>query len=433
MPTNEAVNKPTPDREEVHLMDYFLVLARHSQMIIFASTAVAMVTLLVLLCVPNQYTATASSFPPQQNITLSAQLLENLGGSGSALPAGGSGLGGKAAGLLGLQSSSDLYIGCLTGNTIFNRIIERFNLREVYDTKYFHDARQKLRSRAEITLSDNGLIIVAVSDEDPRRAAEMANAFMEELDKLLQEMARKEAKDRLAFLEKERNQASVLLARSEEALCSFSEKSNVIQLDEQTKGAIEYIANLRASIDAKEVQLKVLRQKATPYNPEVLLLETELEGLKEKLRTVETQADKTCFGDVCITTSKVPVLGLEYFRLYRETKYQEALYQLYCKLVELARLDEVRDAAIVQVVDQAGPPEKKSKPKRTLIAGLGGIATFFTMIFFAFVAEYWQNTIRSESNATCLKQISKYLQQWRQEAQYLLFWRKNSSHKDIKS
>jgi len=418
---DDVVNKSSSGDEEVHLLDYFLVLAKHSQMVIFTSVAVTMLTLLVLLCAPNQYTAMASVLPPQQNMTLSAQLIENLGGS--ALSSTSSGIGGMAAGMLGIKTPADLYVGMLTCNTILDRIIERFKLKELYDKEYIEDVREKLSERAQISLADEGLINVAVTDEDPRRAAEMANAFIEELDKLLQKMAIHEAKGRQDFLEKERAQASRNLTKAEEALRAFSEQRSVIQIEDQTKGMLEYIANLRAAIDAKEVELQVLRQQATPYNYQVINLETELKSLKEKLHAAETQADQACIGDVCIATSKVPALGLEYMRLYREVKYQEGLYQLYTRMVEIARMDTVRDVAVIQTVDRATPPERESKPKRIIIAGLVGIASFFMMIFMAFGLEYCQNSAYSESDAPRLKQLANYAHQWRQDVQSLLFWR----------
>ncbi len=415
--------------DEVRLLDYLNVLAKHSRMIVFVSAGLSALTLLILLLFPNQYTAVARLLPPQQNLTLSAQLMDQLGGS--ALPlasAGAAGLGGMAANLLGLKSPGDLYVGMLTGNTIFDRIIKRFGLREYYRPWYsfkepyiIEDIREKLEKRAEISVGKDGIISIEVADEDPQMAAKMANAFIEELDKLLQGMAKKEAKERLAFVEKERSQTMLNLSRAEESLRAFSEQSSVLQIDAQTKGMIEYIATLRAAIDAKEVQIKVMRQQATPYNYDVIQLETELQGLKEKVRAAEAQeSTNPRQGDVMIATSKVPALGLEYLRLYREAKFQEGLYQLYCKLAELARTDQVRDATVLQIVDLASVPEKKSRPKRLLLTILVGIASFFILVFGAFVWEFCQKTTKADEDG--LDQFYGYIRQWRWDAQRLTQW-----------
>ena len=207
-------------------------------------------------------------------------------------PSGG--MAGMAAGFLGLKSPSDLYAGMMTGNTIFDRIIERFNLRRIYKEKYIETTRKALSKRANISAQKDGMITIEVTDKDPKRAAEMANAFAEELDKLLQGLAVQEAKGRLAFLEKERLQTSQNLTKAENALRTFSEQNSVIQIDTQTRGVLEYIAQLRAEIDAKEVQIQVMRQQATPYNYDVVRLETELKGLREKLASAEKQYDQTC-------------------------------------------------------------------------------------------------------------------------------------------
>jgi capsule polysaccharide export protein KpsE/RkpR len=266
----------------------------------------------------------------------------------------------------------------------------------------------------------DGIIKVEVTDKDPKRAAAIANAFAEELDKLLQGMSSKAAKEQLAFLEKERQKTVNNLAKAEEAVKGFSEAHNVFRIEDQIKGMIEYIATLRANIDAKEVQLKVLRQQATPFNYEVVRMETELKGLKEKLRETESQSEQTNFGDVSIATSKAPALGLKYLRLYREAKFQEILYQLYGKLVEMARLDEVRDTAVLQVVDQATPPEKKSKPQRLLITALVGVGTFVIMILVSFALENWHNASYSDSDALRVKQIKEYSGQCLQDVHRLL-------------
>jgi tyrosine-protein kinase Etk/Wzc len=408
----EPNNNPAVVDDEIHILDFLIVLAKYSRMIIFSSVAVMALTFLVLLILPNKYIATARLLPPQQNITMSAQLLNSLGGGGTpGAPVTGGGMTGMAAGLLGLKSPSDLYVGMLNGTTIYDRIIERFNLRQLYKEKYIETARRALSKKASISAQREGMIAIEVTDKDPRRAAEMANAFAEELDRLLQGLAVQEAKSRLAFLEKERLQTSQNLTKAENTLRSFSEQNSVIQIDTQTRGALEYIAQLRAEIDAKEVRVQVMRQQATPYNYDVVRLETEVKGLRDKLANAEKQYDQACAGDVCLTTAKVPALGLEYMRLYREVKFQDALYQLYTKMVELARLDMAKDFSLVQVVDQAQPPERKSN-KLLLPAALVGLGTCFIMIFIAFGYEYWQNAKDRQENSRRLSLIKDNLKWW---------------------
>jgi len=412
---DEPVNKTSPDDGEVHLLDYLIILAKYSRMIIIASAAVTVLTYLILFILPNKYTSTARLLPPQQNLTLSAQLLDSLGARvspGAGAGGGGmGGMGGMAASLLGLKSPVDMYVAMMTSETVLDPIIARFHLMKLYKTRYHEDARKALSKNAKITPGKkDGIIVIEVTSTNPKLAAEMANAFIEELDRLLQGLALQEAKGRSTFLEKERLQASQNLTKAEESVRLFSEKNSVLQIDTQTRGAIEYVARLRAEIDTREVSHQVLRQQATPFNYDMVRVETEIKGLKEKLRSAESQLEN-CVSDVCLPTSKAPSLGLEYLRLFREAKFQESLYQLYTRLVEVARLDMVRDVAVVQVLAPAMPPERKSN-KRLFPSMLAGMITFFMMSFVVFGREYMQNVNNREDDVQRLSVLKDYLRPW---------------------
>ncbi len=409
---DEPVNTTSHNADQDNPLKYLVILARSSRLIIFTSLAVAVLTYLILFILPNKYTAKARLLPPQQNLTLSGQILDSLGGRSISTAAGPGGVGGMAAGLLGLKSPGDLYAGVMTGDTVFDRIIDRFNLMKLYKVKYIEDARKNLGKFAKITSNKKDTIItVEVTSYTPEQAAAMANAFVEELDLLLHGLTMQEAKGRMTFLEKERLQASQNLQKAEESLRHFSEKNSVLQIDAQTRGVLEHIARMRADIDAKEVYLQVLRQQATPSNPDMIRSETELKGLKEKLRASETQYDN-CLSDVCLPANKTPGLALEYIRLYREVKFQEGLYQLYIKLVEIARLDMARDDAVIQVVDRAKPPQKRSN-KRLLPSLLAGMATFFMMILVSFSRESFRNISAREDDAPYLSELHDSLKPWK--------------------
>lgn len=415
----ETQNNPTPDNDEIHYLDFLIVLAKYSRLIIYTTAAVMVLVCLMLFILPNKYTSTVRLLPPQQNLTLSAQLLNTLGGAGTpGASATGGGAAGLAAGLFGLKSPSELYAGMLTGNTIFDRIIERFDLRRRYKEKYIEAARKALGKKTNITAQKDGMIAIVVTDKDPERAAAMANAFSEELDKLMQGLAVQEAKNRLVFMEKERLQTSQNLSKAENDLRTFSEQNNVIQIDTQTRGVLEYIAQLRAEIDAKEVAAQVMLQQATPFNSDVVRLKTEIKGLRDKLSSAEKQSDQAYSGDVSLTTAKVPTLALEYMRLYRELKFRDSLYQLYTKMVELARLDMMKDFSVVQIVDKATPPEKNSN-KRLLITMLTGVVTGFIMIFLSFIIEYWRNMSHSAAEAEKHEELMGYLRPWLHNAKRL--------------
>jgi tyrosine-protein kinase Etk/Wzc len=419
----KAVTEDTGQNDEKSLLDSLIVLAKYGRMIVFTSAAVTIITYLTLFISPNRYTSTSRLLPPQTNLTLAAQLMDSLGGGITPGTSTGGGWGGLSS-LLGLSSPSDIYVGMLESDTIADRIIARFNLRKIYQTRDIEETRKALKSNASLNIEKkSSFITIKVTDKNPKRAAEMANAFVEELENLLKVLADQEAKSRLIFLEKERILANHNLTKAEEELRTFSERNSVIQIDTQTKGILEYVANLRAEIDAREVQAQVLRQQATTSNYDMVRLETEIKGLKEKLLNAEKRMDKACIGDVCINTSKVPKLGLEYIRLYREVKFQEILYQTFCKLMEIARLDMARNIKIISLVDKALPPERRSN-SRLLPSIMIGVGTFFIMIFVAFGMEHWQNIHRNPDEAQRVSIIINYLKprdKWLKKPNWLIF------------
>jgi tyrosine-protein kinase Etk/Wzc len=392
--------------DELNPLDYLIVLAKYARMIIITSVAVIILVYLYLFLRPNVYTSVTRLLPPATNLTLSGQLLESFGGGILPGSAQYGGIGGLSA-MLGLPSPVDIYAGILKSNTIADRIIARFHLCKLYNLKNIESVREILRRKTDIFVDKkNGLIIIKVTDKDPKKAAEIANG--NELAKLLRGLALQEADSRFTFLNNERILANKNLTTAEVALRAFSQQYGVIQIDTQTKSVLDYIAQLRADIDAREVQIQVLRKQATPFNYDVVRLETEIKGLKEKLASAEKQMGQACKGDVCLSTSEVPSLGLEYIRLYREVKFQENLYQTFAKLAEVARLDKARHVTVISVVDRALPPETRSNT-RLLPAILMGMATFFVMIFVAFGMEYWENLQKNDDEARRIALIKNYL------------------------
>lgn len=416
-----TLNSSSAD-DEVGILNHLIILGKYSRKIVYSSIIVAVLTYAILLLIPVQFTATARVVPPTQNITLSAQLMDGL--LGTIMPGrGGAGLGELASGFLGLKSPAALYVGILTSDTIFDRIIERFDLRKRYNKKYIEQVRKKLASRADIKATRDGLISINVDDEDRKRAADMANAFVEEMAILLRRVSEDEASTRLAFLEKKLQEASTNLSKAEENLRSFSEKSGVLQIDAQTRGVLQYIATLRAAIDAKEVEMQVLRQHAMPSNYTVMRLEAELNALRDKMREAESRESASPLGEAFIATGKVPALGLEYLRLLREAKFQDAVYQVYLKLVEMTRVDQVREPVVIQVIDHARPPEQKSFPQRLIITVIVFSATLIFMTVFLLFRESWQNRATPESTQQ-MRQLWEYLRWVKDDGRRLLFFRK---------
>jgi tyrosine-protein kinase Etk/Wzc len=338
----------------IDVLDLLLVLARNKRALLGIPFLVALITALISLTMDNVYTGTARILPPQQSSSASLALLAQLSGAAAIL--------GSATG----ARNADLYAGILKGHTIADKLIQRFKLQERFSKETVLDTRTTLRSRTEITPGRDGIISVSFDDTDPKLAADVANAYVEELQDLVQGLAITEASQRRVFFEQQLKKARAELADAEGELKKTQEKTGLIQLDQQGRAIIEAIARLRAEIAAKEVQILAAKSFATESNPEIVLLRQQLAGLRTELVKLE-KSGVNGGGDVLIPTGRVPEAGLEYLRKLRDLKYSEAILELMAKQYEVARLDEAKDMALIQFVDRAVPPDKKTKPYRSLI------------------------------------------------------------------
>ena len=251
----------------------------------------------------------------------------------------------------------------LTSRTIEDNLINRFDLRKVYRSKRYQDARKKLESRSEIIATKEGLISISVTDNDPKRAAEIANAYVDELHTLNQNLAITEASQRRLFYEQQIKAEQNELSAAELALKQVQEKSGLLQPEAQGRTIIASIADLRAQVASHEVQLQTMRSYATPNNPDLKRAETELAGLRGQLAKLERSNAAAGNGNIAIPARQMPEAELEYLRRAREVKYHEALYDFLGKQLEAARIDEGQNAILVQVVDKAVEPERKSGPQ----------------------------------------------------------------------
>ena len=352
-----------------------IILAKRKSFILVFVGTVAVVALIIACVIPKTYTADVKILPPQQNQSIAATaMLSQLGPLASL-----------ASQSLGLKSASDTYVAMLHSDTVANGLIDRFNLMSVYKSKLRVDARRSLGSKSQIAAGKDGLITISVDDHDPQRAADLANGYVEELEKLTKTLAVTEAGKRRIFFEREVKVASDDLANAELALKQTQEKTGLIMLDSQSKAMIESVSALRARYAAQEVTVQSMRAFATPENPDLVRAEKELAALGDQLARLEGGKGKRMFTDVPI--ENVPTAGLEYVRKLREVKYREALFELLAKQYEAAKIDEARDALIVQVLDKAAPPEKKSAPHRSVIVLVATILAFLVAVLAAFFME----------------------------------------------
>jgi tyrosine-protein kinase Etk/Wzc len=386
-------NHQSPDDEEISLLDLVIVLAKHKKLILGLPFAAAVVAVGYSLSLPNIYTGTTRILPPQSQSTASSMLAQQLGS-----------LAGVVGGVAGIRNPNDLYVGMLKSRTVADDLIQRFDLNAMYGQKLQSTTRLVLESMTKITAGKDGIITIEVDDKDPKRAAELANAYVEELFKLTKVLAVTEASQRRLFFERQFVEARDNLAKAEAAARQAIEKGGLVQVEGQGRAIVETTARLRGQITVKEVQIGAMRAFAAEQNPELRLAQQELEAMRRELARIEGTS-----GSKSADSRESDGGGIDSLRLLRNVKYHETIYELLAKQFEIAKIDEAKDSAVVQVMDKAIEPDGKSKPKRTLIVLLTALVAGFVAVLWAFISEAGQKARQNPEQASRLEALRRYV------------------------
>jgi len=375
--TPESAGRAIEDIGEISLLDLLIVLAERKRLIFQVTAVFAILAIVISLVLPKRYTATVTLLPPQQNSSVGAALASQMGNlSGIAALAGGS---------LGLKNPNDMFVGMLKSRTVEDALVNKYRLMDEYHKKYASDARKKFENLATVDGSGkDGLIHISVEDPDPRRAAELANGYVDQFRGLSEHLAITEASQRRLFFERELEQAKNSLAKAEEALKQTQQSTGLIELSGQSKALIESAASLRAQITAREVQIQGMQTYATEENAQLIQAQRELESLRAQLAKLDgSEADPS--DELIVSKGRVSEAGMEYVRKLRDVKYNETIFEILARQFEIAKLDEAKQGALVQVVDPAIIPDKRSFPRRTLIVIGATVLGFLFGIFVAFL------------------------------------------------
>jgi uncharacterized protein involved in exopolysaccharide biosynthesis len=392
---------PAAKDDEISLLDLLIILARRKWLIFTITAVFGIVALCVSLLLPKSYKATVTVLPPQQGSSLSSAVMSQLGGLGS--------LGAIAGSSMGLKSPGDMYVAMFRSRTVEDAMIQRFGLMTEYHQKFMSGARKAFEKHAAVESgTKDTLLHISVEDKSPNRAAEMANAYVEEYQKLSQNLAIGEAGQRRLFFERQLEQAKDNLANAEEALKETEQKTGMIQLDSQARALIQSAAEIRAQIAAKEVQLQAMRTYATGQNSSVIQAQQELDGLRAQLAKLGGNADESSDG-LIVPKGKVPQAGLEYVRKLRDVKYYEAIFEILARQFEVAKLDEAKEGALIQVIDPAVVPDYKSSPRRAMITMIATAVGFLVGICMAFFREGMERLRRDPEQSERLDILRKAL------------------------
>lgn len=370
------------DDDEISLLDLLQTIVDNLRLLVLGPLAVGITALGISLLIPPTYTAKTQFLPPQQQQSAAASMLASLGS-----------LGGLAGAVGGIKNPADQFLAYMKSVTVQDTLIERFKLQERYEAKTKTDARFALTASVRATSGKDGLISVEVDDKDPKFAAELANAHVEELGKLLGKLATTEAQQRRLFFEKQLTIAKDKLIQSEIELKATGVSGSVLKSNPAS--AVAAVAGLQAGVTAQEVKLGAMRGFLAETAPEFKQALNELANLKAQLAKQEKDTP---------SNSNMSAQG-DYVSKYREFKYNETLFELFAKQFEIAKVDESREGAVIQTLDAAQPPERKSKPKKALIAIIATLAAGFALLLFVFIRQALNNAGKDQESANKLNQL----------------------------
>lgn len=374
------------ENKKTNLIDYLYVVVKWRKLIVTNFLVVSIISVIISLLLPKWYRATAVIMPPQNdfsNLGLST-LVSKLPFSGLGIPLG--------------SSEVQSFMAILKSRTIMEIVINRFDLTHVYKKKDIERTLKAFANNVDVTLGDEGQIILSVLDKSPERAAEMASTFLTSLDSIYTHLNVQKARNDRIFIEKRYNENKRDLRTAENNLKAFQEKYGVIDVPEQTRAAISNAAELQSQIYVSEIQLGLKQKHLAPGHVELQREREKLTELRKKLSelrfgNLQSDKDGSDSEDLFIPFNQIPKLGLEYVRLLRDVEVQTKIFELLTQLYEQAKIEEAKDVPNIQVLDYPAVPLYKAKPKRAVIVIVAGLLSLIFSTVFVFSKEFIQGLL----------------------------------------
>ena len=382
--TEPQIDVQDEDEDEINLLDLLQVVVENIRLLVVGPLAIGLAALGVAFVIPPTFTATTVIMPPQQQQSGAAMMLQSLGA-----------LGGLAGAATGLKNPNDQFVSMIKSDFVADELIARFGLLQRYDVDYKVDARKKLDKKSNISTGKDGLITIEVDDKDPAIAAQMANAYVEAFSKLLNRLAITESQQRRLFFEKQVEDTTKKLNAAQAVLEASG--VNVSALKTSPEASIKATAELQAQVVAQEVKLGSMRSYLAEAAPEFKLAQTELFALQAQFAKLQKNQASPKAKDA------------DYIAKYRDFLYYSTLFEMFSKQYVLAKVDEAREGAILQVVDKAVPPELKSKPKRGLVAVLSTLASGFCLLLFVFILHSLR---QAQTNSETAEKVALLKRSW---------------------
>jgi uncharacterized protein involved in exopolysaccharide biosynthesis len=338
------------------------------------------------LSIPNRYTSTALLMPPDQQSLSGGSLLGALAGSGAI------------ASMEGLRTSGGILIGILSSQTAQDDIINRRDLRRIYRCKFSVDCRGMLAGQTTIKEDkSNGIINISVMDRDPNQARDIANAYVEELNRLLNTLSTSSARREREFLEQRLQSIKTGLDASSVALSQFSSRNATINPQSQGQALIASASGLQGELITSQSELSGLKVMYSDDNVRVREARARIDELQSQLRKMGNVGEKADGSNqksdqLYPSIRELPILGVTYSDLSRQLAMQEEIYETLTKQYELAKVEEAKEIPVIKVLDEPQVPERKSSPHRSIIVILGVIVAAFAGIMWIIACKLWEIT-----------------------------------------
>jgi capsule polysaccharide export protein KpsE/RkpR len=367
------------------------------------------VATIIAFLIPSRYESTAHIMPPEQGD--SGALLSLLAGRGGASEGATPGLASLAGNFLGMSNKGALFVELVRSRTVEDHLIDRFSLQKVYWTRYRQDARKTLESRTAVEEDrKSGVISITVDDRNPQRSRDMAQAYVEELDRLVSQVSTSSARRERIFIEQRLASVKKDLEDAEQQFSAFASKKGTPDIKEQAKAMVASAALLQGQVIATQSELQGLEQIYTGNNVRVRSLRARLNELQSQLRKLggtdaSLVTDASAPEAMYPSIRQLPLLGVEWADLYRKMKIQETVYELLNQQYELTRIQEAKEIPTIRVIDPANLPEKKSWPPRLLI--ILTLTSFSLLLAAACIvgSAYWQKIDPHSPSRLLLNQI----------------------------
>jgi len=417
--TITPVLSPTRTTQPAHWAVRLQLLWMHRRMLWRVLAISFLLSLVLAFVLPKQYTSVTSIMPPEpqgSGAMMLAALTSHAGGLG--------GLGSLAGGLLGEHSSTALFVDLLHSGTVSGNLVSRFDLMHVYHKRYNVDAEKRLASATTITDDKkSGVITIKVQDRDPVRARDLAQGYLDELNRIVTQTSTSGAHQERIFIERRLKSVEDDLERAQLDLSEFSSKTSTVDIKEQTRAMVDAGARVQAEMLVEQSSLQSLRQIYGEDNVRVRETHARIASLQGDLTKMTgsgeplaaSQSDSSDTGDkgeLYPSLRQLPRLAVPYADLYRRVRVQETVFELLTQQYELARLEEARDVPAVRVIDVPGIPEKKSFPPRLLLTLLLTFLSFSAASFLVLAKVHWQYVPEEDVRRRLITEVAASLP-WR--------------------